>query len=403
LSNEQRDTRVSFSEWFHLKETSRTTFELDQERDAHFWCTGLELEQRLQNGLLDGLREERVPRLILYGEYGTGKTHALHHCRWLVERQPDLASVITFRHHVWSGFDRRTRFLDIYRETLDRALGINLVADLLRSHWRTYRTLSLPQDLETALGQDQDLLTTLQALAQLEQFPGMPAGKRTLIAWRWLKGLALSQSERQTLGVSASLSELGAPVHLVRILELIGHLLKVHCGQRLVLLYDEGEQFNNLPAEGRDDIASAIRALFDRQRQHLGILLAFYATREGPGDRIRPDVASRLEPDRQVFELPTLNTVDERRGFAVQVLRELIQEGEPSDSPFEPPALTFLSEHCERLVAGLEVRLPGLYSSRREVTPRTVLIALNRVARLAYDLQVSLISISFIRKHFPHL
>lgn len=404
MSTEQQDRRESFSEWFHLKDSGRSTFELDQERDAHMWCTEPDLERRLRSGLEAGLRDEGVPRLILYGEYGTGKTHALNHCKWLVEKQLRNTQNVIFRHHIWSGFDRRTRFLDIYRETLDKALGMSLVRELVRSHFQnnSYK-LHLPRELDEALGQDQDLVTTLRELAQPEHFPGMPAAKKTLVAWRWLKGLALSSSERGNLGVSASLSERTTPVHLVRILELIGYLLKAQRGQRLVLLFDEGEQFNNLPTEGRDDIAAAIRALFERQRQYVGILLAFWATREGPGDLIRSDVYSRLNPDQQVFELATLNQVEARRAFISAVLRELTKDDVSADFPFEPAALTLVSETCERLVAGLEVNLPGLYTSRREVTPRTVLIALNRVARLAYDLQVRPISEAFLRTHFPHL
>lgn len=67
---------MSFSEFFGLADEKRTTFVLSPERDPRLLVD--------MDGLVDFLEEragipDPAPQAILFGEFGTGKTHALRY------------------------------------------------------------------------------------------------------------------------------------------------------------------------------------------------------------------------------------------------------------------------------------------------------------------------------------
>ncbi|MFP2908926.1 hypothetical protein ACLESD_28530 [Pyxidicoccus sp. 3LFB2] len=393
---------ATLGEWFHLKDPTRTTFELDPERDAEFWCGDPEIRDRLIEALRDGL-DNGVPHLILFGEYGTGKTHALFHCKWTLEQQERTPRAHCVRIE-WSGFSSRTRFIDVYRETLDR-LGLGLVAELIRDHWQTHGRFRIPGDLGDFLEQDSDLQRALLIIAQTnELFVFRAPNAKVVLAWRWLKGLALNQSQRRELNVSASLVEEAKPTRLVNLLRMLGYFMarRRDGGRKLILMYDEGEQVDELrrSRDALNSFASATRALFDRSQSEVGVILAFFGARLEESALIRPDTHSRLDQDRQVISLPPLATMEKRRDFLDNVLRALVSPGQGPHYPFDAAARNFFAEHCGRFGVGLKEERFSFLTGGGEPTARTVLVALEAVTRAAYNLRERKITTSFMRNRF---
>jgi len=405
LESKVAATPVSFGEWFHLRDRQRATFELDPERgDARLWCGDPRIRETLKNALFGGI-DRGVPQLILYGEYGTGKTHALRHCEWMLKNDSKYGAVHILRIE-WAGFGGRTRFVDLYRETMGR-LGLPFISSLMRDHFGVHKELDIPRHLVDALGQDTDLRTVLRRLARLDALPNMLhlPDAYTNLGWRWLTGHALNQSERKTLNVSASLVENANPARLAALLQLWGHLLQRHHGKKLLLLYDEAEQAHQLERnrDALNSFTSAIRALFDRSQKDVGVLLAFYATDLYENALIRPDTYSRLNLPEQVIQLGVLATAASRRDFLGRVLAELVESGQPEYHPFDQPAFDYFAEHCEKLLIGTADDRKRMLSRQGEPTPRTVLVAAASVTRAAYNVGERRISVEFMNRHFPRL
>ncbi len=395
----------TLGDWFKLKDRKRLTFELDPERgDARFWCGDSTVQEQVKSAVFDGL-DQGVPRLIVYGEYGTGKTHALRHCEWMLDNDQTHGAVQVKRIE-WAGFGSRTRFVDLYRDTMGR-LGLPFISSLVHAHFFKNKALSLPSHLAEPLGQDTDLEIVLRQLARLDSLSNvtrLPDAK-TNMAWRWLTGHVLRQSDRKALNVSASLLENATPARLVPLLQLWGYLSELHHNKKLLLLYDEAEQVSELKRnrDALNSFTSATRALFDRSQKDIGVILAFYATDLNESDLIRPDTLSRLNPAEQVIQLGALATPDKRREFLRRVLVELVEPGHGEYHPFEPAAFAHFAEHCEKLLIGLADERRKLLTRQGDPTPRTVLVALESITRVAYNLRAPTISIDFMTRHFPRL
>lgn len=390
---------MTLGRWFHLRDSERTSFELSPERDADIWCGDPQVEKNLREALRAGI-EQGVPKLLFYGEYGTGKTHSLFHCRRILEdRRCHCVAV------VWSGFSSRTRFSDLFRETM-KSVSPSLPARLVRDHLREHQgEFILPGDLGELVRSDSDLRQALTTLADCESlFPAPTLNERGNLAWRWLQCFPLNAKQRKDLGVAASLSERDSPAHLVNVLRLIGALLRERKDQKLVFLFDEAEQTNELRhnRDALNSFASAIRALFDRSQQDIGILLSFYAPRLEEQVFIRPDTFSRLDAS-QIIQLRPLDKREERIDFLEAVLTQLVERGQPKHFPFQTTALLLLAERCDQLDMLIEHDPRSIKSSRGDFTPRTILKALNLVTRTAFSQGEQEISREFLRKHFPML
>lgn len=399
-----QDTDPSIAAWFSLRDSARTTFELLPERDAKVWCGEPRDQERLRRALEDGLAAG-VPHLILLGEYGTGKTHALRHTEWLLQSDTFSSHKAFAKRSEWSGFSARTRFVDVYRETLHR-LGSGLIADLLRESLAELQKSALPDPLHRLLLDDQDLKMVLSALATVAQ---NKAGTEKIgHAWRWLLGLSLTQAQRRLIGVTTLLTETRSAATLVDVLRIIGAAYQIARGGKLLLLYDETEQANEL-RRSRDAINSfnaAMRALYDREQRELGIVMAIYST-GGSLDDIpifQADVRSRIDHSRDVLNFVPLVKPEQRRDFLDRVLQYLVRDGLPLHHPFagEAPKAFFL-EHCQALIAALRSEMRNTLTRRGEITQRTVMMALESVTRMAYNLRVPAITIELMQNNYPSL
>lgn len=389
----------SLGTWFRLKDPARAGFEIDPASDAQLWC-GPEAERsNLLTALLDGLSHS-APKLIFYGEYGTGKTHALHHCQYVLYNNPLWKGRVHCVRVDWSGFTRRTRFSDLYRETM-RAIGQDLVAKLIRMHFAASPPTKLEGDLAEMLHTDQDLNRVLDAM---HNGAGFWTGSRTELfayAWRWLTCLSVTQSQRNRLNVAATLLEEASPTRLVKLLRLWGRLLRIYEDKRLIILFDEAEQADVLRrnSDASNSFTSAIRGLYDREQSDIGVLLAFFGDTLHENGLVRPDTDSRIDHGRQVFAFGPLSTPAKRLEFLDRVLTSLGTV--PLPYPFDSAARVFFAEQCESFLIGFDDEVSRLMTRRGELTPRAVLMALDAVTRAAHRDGVQEITVPFMKKLFP--
>ena len=171
-----------------------------------------------------------VPRYYLFGQYGTGKTHLLYYLKHHFETQRDIDPVLPLVVQVEA--QGNTRFRSLHRRFLD-AITPKRLADAYSQFRSAYPDFDERERRLAELFPNED---TRRALHFLEPGPAQA------IAWKWLTGERLSNSEQQSIGVVGTASETG---ELVDLLISIGELFK-QVDIRLLFLIDESESLHNL-------------------------------------------------------------------------------------------------------------------------------------------------------------
>src|SRR5437016_2184517 len=84
---------TEFKDWFCLHK--RDTFTIDpkiHEKDARFYFGRKELWARMRRQVVRAFLDPQVPKMMIYGPYGSGKTQTLYHIAHdIVANTPDSA------------------------------------------------------------------------------------------------------------------------------------------------------------------------------------------------------------------------------------------------------------------------------------------------------------------------
>src|SRR5467141_2893591 len=81
--------------WFGLKEEHRD-FSIQTEGDRRLFFARHELGEELNGRLRRAFRTENPPKMVLYGDWGVGKTHTMRHIQYVIEEDPDYGGVVIF-------------------------------------------------------------------------------------------------------------------------------------------------------------------------------------------------------------------------------------------------------------------------------------------------------------------
>src|SRR4051812_40354403 len=81
--------------WFGLKEGHRD-FSIKTEADRRLFFSRHELNDELHVRLRRAFRTENPPKMVLYGDWGVGKTHTMRHIQYVIEEQEDYAAEVVF-------------------------------------------------------------------------------------------------------------------------------------------------------------------------------------------------------------------------------------------------------------------------------------------------------------------
>lgn len=222
-----------------------------------------------------------VPRMYLFGGYGTGKTHLLYHLKYHFETSDGPVQVLPFV--VQAEAESKTRFQALHKRMMD-ALSLARLEKVYMDY-----NLSLGDEREKKL---RELFSDENLFQAMRLLPTGPANKT--LAWRWLTGEKLSVKDQTDLGVTSNLTETG---DLVRVLAVVGELFK-RSGQHLLFLVDESEALHVVSQhDAQRSWHDAFRRLADsNDNQSVGWVLSFYTTMqdEPPGFMTEGDIMTRL-------------------------------------------------------------------------------------------------------------
>lgn len=346
----------TFAEAMSLKDRSRTSLSLSTKADWAIYSDYADVLPKLSQALERG---GKAPKLLVFGTFGTGKTHTLRHtARALL---PTLEQALTPIFIDIEAVTARTTFLDLYR-LIFAQIEAPLLEDLKRGQdWTllNWERFELPPVLH-------DAVKALQRELKLTISPD-PHKVAQLRAWFNGQGLTLSATLK--LGLSARLLDYSSPSVLVALLRALSQYAR-ECGRPGYMLFiDEGStrSISRDSIQALNALSEGFRSLADPSNDDLGVMFAVH-TMPGRPPLLRNDVMQRLQGT--TIELPLMRS-------PAQVSRFIkgLNDGIASRPWFEDAALTAFAEGA--LQTGASPETPG------QLTPRDVLRLLQFVGERA--------------------
>jgi len=365
---------IEFPKWFCLKD--RLNFTIDPQinpDDARFYFGRDDIKTRLQRQVRRAFIAPGVPKLMVWGPYGSGKTQTLFYLEHYLKTDTP-GSCRGVPHTLYVAIEMRSNSTASHLHMqLMETLGKETVASWVR------RLFDQVPNLNTALEELTDDLNTALALKELRA-----AGDSTFVAWRWLTGQSLKTGELSSLSLTRNLGQVGAG-DLVNAVVAIGNLAS-RVGEKLIFLLDELEEMQNVKAgDAAESIHQYFRRLAEPANASVGFLVGFRADvfDDAPQILRRGDIMGRVGTSNYV-DIPPLPAISDVKTFVSELLQNLIDQEqaqariaehnldtEPGVYPFERSAFELLADYATQ--------------DPSRALPRYIINAINECAIQAWD------------------
>lgn len=351
---------TTFAQFFHLRDLERTDINLRPEHDAQIFVDIDGILPKVRKQLRDG-----VPKLVIFGDIGTGKSHLLRHVEHVLARETRYQPVFI----TLSGFDKKSRFARVH------ALVMDAIEPLLS------KLLELPTGVQGWIERDfqgsDDMREALRKLAN----PKLPLADRARVR-AWLKGTGPSAAQGHKLGFSGRLSDHAGPAQLVNLWRSISEMYQKFSSNHamLLLLFDEAESIQQtLSPEGQHDLGNGFRHLLDDDNRALGCMFGLnMPLARGVHPFLRADVFRRI--DHSSIPLQPIGGVERTRQFVEGFWKEIAPGARPL---LDASAIEFVGTQLARLRERLGIaKSEGL---GRTPTQADLLVVLNEIAHHAFE------------------
>ena len=266
----------TMNEWFGLY-AEHEDFSIETDADAKLFFARADLDDTLQSILRKAFRTNNPPKMVLYGDWGVGKTHTLRHMQYSIENEEGFDATVVFVE--MPDITSKSTFQVVHGALLD-ALGVENA-----KRWATQFQADHPND---AREQIQDFTQSGDIAIAFANLLAMGEGAR--IAWDWLRGLALTAADARLVGLPPSLTQSG---HYVRVLQMLGKFSQEVDGKMLVLMVDEATKLTDVTnADAVNHWINAFKVLADPGNKEAGIIIS--------GSWIDPDDSPVPLQDQQV-------------------------------------------------------------------------------------------------------
>jgi len=364
----------NFSNWFCLN--SRSNFTIDAQinpLDAQYYFGRHDTKLRLQKQVKRAFIDPGMPKMMIYGPYGSGKTQTLFYLQHYLQMEIQAVDgAIPHLVYIPVEMQERSKASNLHMQLM-QALGKETVSGWIR---RLFETSS---SLDIALSQITNDTNVSTALRELRA-----PGEASFSAWRWLTCQGLAAKDLSQLGLTADLSTSGSK-DMAEVLVAIGHLAK-KVNELLIFLIDEMESLQNVRAgDAAESIHLYIRNLAEKKNSFVGFLIGFKADVPDDAPEIlrRSDVMSRIG-NQNFLDIPPLPAVSDVKTFMKELLKNLTDEDkikariakEKLDTkvgifPFELTAFEQLADYATQDIT--------------RALPRNIINAINECAIQAWD------------------
>lgn len=341
---------VTLASWFGLR-SDHNDFFIENDADAKLLFARQDLDTQLQNILRKAFRTEKPPKFVLYGDWGVGKTHTMHHIAYVVQNTP--------------GYDARTVFVEMP--------DINARDNFQVAHSALLDALGLTT-VKTWMVQYQtrhqgDALSRIQAATQSEDiakaFLTVAAyGDAARISWDWLRGVCLSSPDARNAGLPPSLDQSN---QLTAVLRMLGKLSHEIDGKILILMLDEATKLQSVThGDAINHWKNSFKILADDLTKEIGLIIsASFRDPDEMPDMLRDEQVKTRFGEKHYINLQNFGE-EETKEFVRSLLHEWVDadarvrltdehkseaEGEGVDEysfPFTAPALRRFIEYALR-------------------------------------------------------
>ena len=376
-----------FSTWFCLNE-GRFNYEINPERDPRdqqFLFGKEDWKEQLHQLLQTWLLLHQPVRLVLWGQYGIGKTHRIFYLRhYIDERKLPIYPVWV----VCRDISEKSTFERLHFDLINN-VGREFIVGCVEEYCAKVREQATGFVPLKELSASADISAAFNKL-------GLPAGSKSpeevAAAWKFLAGLELERDDMLRAGVTDDM--ITSSVEYAAVLRILGHVIAKVRGLHLVYLIDQVEALSrpsNKPAEVV--WVETLRAILDLPE--VGIVAAIGADHEDQLPRImtKSEIVRRFRLSNYV-QMAAFKREDTQK-FLLDLLREwtdrekrdaaALQNGwKPADYeadryPFTPEAFEVFCRHFS-----------DEYDPNH-AKPSEIIDRLNRVAALAFKAEKRLI------------
>lgn len=381
---------MDFKEWFCLK--GRDSFTIDPQinpGDAQFYFgregKRAELTMQLRKAFID----PGVPKMFIYGSYGSGKTQTLYHLAYYLQNDPPKS--LRFKPiivHVVLEMNSKSNHLDWHLQLME-ALGKETVTRWIDG------LFNQSQNMEQELA---ELLSDYNLVNAVKNLRG--GGEIPLLAWRWLAGHRLSPADLQRLQLTRNAGDTGAG-DMVKVLVGLGHLAERN-GDKLIFFMDEAEELQNISnADSFESAHNYLRQLADQKNSSAGFFMSMYALTDDdmPRMTVRGDIKSRVGMINYI-EIPPLPTVDDVRTFLKELLRTFIDQ-KAAEKKIQKDGLGVSLDTYPLDAEAFDLICEYATQDPTKAVPRSIIKALNECAIAAWDEEKAVIDEAVVNNIAP--
>lgn len=382
-----------FATWFCLN--NRQNFTIDPQvnaQDSQYYFGRDDIRERLQKQIRRSFIAPGIPKMMVWGPYGSGKTQTLFYLEHYLKTQPPSSAKGT-PHTLYLTIELRSNATaaNVHMQLME-ALGKEVVSRWVRNLFD--KNADFDSLLLKLVDEDPNIYLALKELRA--------SGESSFVAWRWLTGQILKTNELNALGMTRNLGEVGS-TDLVNALVAIGNMAS-KVGEKLIFLVDELEQLLNVrTGDAAESIHHFIRKLAEPANASVGFLFGFKADvlDDAPEMLRRPDVQGRIGASNYM-DIPSLPAVSDVKTFMRELLKNLTQEdavktkidqygllSEPGIFPFEQIAFELLADYATQ--------------DNTRSLPRYIITAINECAIQAWDEEKALVDENIVNHVAPYV
>jgi len=288
-------------------------------------------------------RHQASSLTVMWANFGAGKTHTLRYISSIVPDDYLVCSAVLPQ-------SVRT-FVEVYRAILAGT-------DLQKVARAAARTIGAKmKEGRFGLTDSEACLWALATGGESEQ---------AVLAERWLRGVRLSRSEMNRIGVRANI--VGNDEAVASLTSLVEHATASE-HRRVVVLIDEFQRVGELTQRALNQVNQGIHTFFNSNPQNVSIVLSMsFGRADNVKYHLTPEVRSRVDPEQ--IHLDHLS-MDEVPTFVADLLAAYRNHLAPPNplAPFSAEAVQIVAETISPL----------------GITPRRVMQALGRVLEDALD------------------
>lgn len=269
---------TTLGDWFCLK-PERSSFKPNVVRDRELvFCHEAKIQEEIVTSIERRFAAGQTVKMVLYGDWGVGKTHAVYHISWWFEQHAADYPAQTVLVEL-GDITSRSRFDVLVSPFLDR-IGLTELVRLVHAYSSSADGKHVVQGLREkgANGNVADAFGKF-----LLASPGGTPPPAVLTAFEFLKGQKSREASNMGLGNALTQSD-----EFYSVLLCCGELCKVVNKKQLIFMADEAAKLEDIDADDatRRHWVAANRLIFDDNNDVFG----FIYTLSGKGQRSMPSV-----------------------------------------------------------------------------------------------------------------